>query len=262
MASLVKTSGIALRVIEYSETSQVVYLCTRGHGQVHLLAKGARRPRKDGRGPFSLLDQCQVVYLARPSGGLYVATDWAVTKVCRQLREDLGAICAAMFAAELALATTHEEEEDGRVFELLDGFLDELDRLAATPNRRKGLAEQARLRYELGLLRCLGLLPELEKCAECGRPLRERRASGRTPRFSAREGGCLCPDCGMADASASALSLGAVAALRRFAAGPAASKASVVLTDTQLSEMDRALRDHFEYQLGRPLRTAGWIVRA
>ena len=243
---MIKTSGIVLRVFDYSETSQVAYLCTEGHGQVHLLAKGSRRKRKDGRGPFSLLDQCQVVYIRRAGGGLCIATDWLATRVYRRLREDLGALYAALFAAELTLATTHEEEDGGEYFKLLEGFL------AALNHGRD--PDPARLRFEVGLLDALGLLPEFTTCAECGRSL------GRMARFSAAAGGAVCSDCGMADAEATGLSQGSLAALRRLA-DRRAGEARVVLSAAQTQEIDRALKDHFEYQLGRPLRTAGHVVR-
>lgn len=193
-----------------------------------------------------MLDQCQAVYIRRPAGGLYIATDWSVTRVYRRLRADLDAFHCAMFAAELALATTHEEEEGGEVFDQLDEFLGGIDGDVDVDPRR--------LKFEVGLLGALGLMPEFDRCADCGRDL------GPMVRFSAASGGVVCADCGAADSTATAVSQGALAALRRLA-GRRRGQIRIVLSDAQTREIDRALKDHFEYQLGRPLKTARRVVR-
>ena len=50
-----RTSGVVLRCTDYSESSQVAAILTPDLGQIHALAKGTRRPRKDGRGALDLL---------------------------------------------------------------------------------------------------------------------------------------------------------------------------------------------------------------
>jgi len=236
-ASLVKTEAIVLRVTEYSETSQVVWLCARGHGRVHLLAKGARRARKDGSGPFGLLDRCYAVCWRPRSSTLWVASEWSILSACRRMRRDLMAWREGMFACELALAFTHEADEDDGSFELLDRFLRHLD--------VNGVSTEARFMFEMGMLRQAGLAPHVGGCAHCGKPL------GRRPRFSAAAGGALCDVCAMTDAGSTAVSRGALAAMSAMMGGP-----RVQLSPSQRGEIDRALTDHIEYHLGRPLRTA------
>jgi DNA repair protein RecO (recombination protein O) len=244
--NLVRTEGIVLRATDFSETSQVVALCTLDRGQVHLLAKGSRRPRKDARGPFDLLTKCQVVFSTRARSGLYTATDWCMLRIYRRLRQDLDRFYAAMHACELALATTHEAEGEGGAYLALDGFLDRLDR-GDDP-------ALSRLLFEVRLLVAVGLAPRADACALCGGPLDAQA------RFSAASGGALCGACGATDASSCRVSLGALAALRRLCATHSNEESRLVLSLVQRDEIGRALREHIEYHLGRPLRTARYVM--
>ena len=246
MSPLVTANGIVVRVTEYSETSQVVALCTREQGQVHLLAKGARRPKKDRRAPFSLLDRCQVVFIRSHQSRLYPLTDWLITGVFRAFREDLSSFFAAMFACELAVATTSESGQEAGVYNCFEAFLESVD--------EEGPSYEARLAFESRLLIGLGVAPELSRCVQC------EGAPGPRPRFSAAFGGALCRDCGALDPTATALSAGALAAWRSLARRSGDRRPRVLLSREQRGEIDRALRDHFEYQLGRPLRTARFVM--
>ena len=49
---LVNDRCICLRKIEYSETSQILALFSRGHGLVRVIAKGAHRRTKAGASKF------------------------------------------------------------------------------------------------------------------------------------------------------------------------------------------------------------------
>lgn len=246
MSPLVTANGIVVRVTEYSETSQVIALCTREQGQVHLIAKGARRPKKDRRAPFSLLDRCQVVFVRRGHSRLYPLTDWLITGVFRGLRGDLPRFFNGMFACELALATTSESEDEARVYDSVEAFLEIVD--------AEGPCVETRLAFESALLHGLGVAPELTRCVQCGGEL------GRTPRFSAAGGGAVCADCGDLDPGATGLSAGALAAWRSLSRRPIDLRPRVLLSREQRREIDRALRDHLEYQLGRPLRTARFVM--
>ena len=156
---------------------------------------------------------------------------------CRRMRRELAAWREGMFACELALAFTHETDEDDGTFALLDGFLKQLD--------ERGVSAEARTMFELRMLRQAGLAPRADACAHCGGPL------GARTRFSAAAGGALCDACGMTEAGSTAMSRGALAAMAAMAGG-----SRVQLSPPQRAEMDRALTDHIEYHLGRPLRTA------
>ena len=109
-----RTCGVVLRCTEYSESSQVAAILTPDLGQIHALAKGARRPRKDGRGALDLLDYCDLVLAQRPAGQLHILADWSLRERFPRLRADLGRIWVACYALEIALATTDGERRGRR----------------------------------------------------------------------------------------------------------------------------------------------------
>ncbi|MEZ0230471.1 MAG: DNA repair protein RecO, partial [Planctomycetota bacterium] len=57
-----KTDALVLRAIDYSETSQVAWFFTREHGRVHVIAKGARRPRSPFEGALEPLVRGEILF--------------------------------------------------------------------------------------------------------------------------------------------------------------------------------------------------------
>ena len=245
-----RTCGVVLRCTEYSESSQVAAILTPDLGQIHALAKGARRPRKDGRGALDLLDYCDLVLAQRPPGQLHILADWSLRERFPRLRADLGRIWAACYALEIALATTTENAEDGAVCDDLVDLLRALDR----PRRAEGASADgvALFRFLFRALRTLGHVPATENCTHCGGPLH-----GHT-RFSPASGGALCGDCAARDPSAFSISRGSLAVLTRLAAeGPGAP---LRVTRDQIREIRRAFNEQIQYHLGKPLKTERFLA--
>jgi DNA repair protein RecO (recombination protein O) len=239
-----RTCGVVLRCTEYSESSQVAAILTPDLGQIHALAKGARRPRKDGRGALDLLDYCDLVLAQRPAGQLHILADWSLRERFPRLRADLGRIWAACYALEIALVTTAENAEDGAVCHDLVDLLRALDR---------GENEHLALfRFLFRALRTLGHIPATESCTQCGGPLH-----GHT-RFSPASGGALCGDCAGRDPTAFAISRGSLAVMTRLAEeGP---DSPLRVTRDQIREIRRAFNDQIQYHLGKPLRSERFLA--
>ena len=233
-----------LRCTDYSETSQVAAILTADLGQVHVLAKGSRRPRKDGRVPLDVISHCDVVLALRKPGQLHLLAEWTVSESFSMLRKDLGRFWPAFYAAEVALACTSENPDDGPICDDLVRFLRALE---------KGGEPRLRLfRFLLRVLKTIGHVPVTESCVQCGGGLQE------AVRFSAEAGGALCGDCGLAAPSAFALSRGALAVLNRLAAHPA-GPVGLRVTSSQVAEIQRAFDEQIQYHLGKPLRTARFL---
>ncbi len=233
-----------LRCTEYSESSQVAAILTPDLGQIHVLAKGSRRPRKDGRGALDLLDYCNLVLAQRPAGQLHILADWSLRERFPRLRADLERIWLACYALEIALAMTQESAEDGAVCRDLVDLLRALD--------RGENGHLALFRFLFRALRTLGHVPATENCTQCGGPLH-----GST-RFSPVSGGALCGDCAVHDPSAFSISRGSLAVMTRLAAeGPGAP---LRLTRDQIREIRRAFNDQIQYHLGKPLRSERFLA--
>jgi DNA repair protein RecO (recombination protein O) len=202
-----KARGLVLRTTDWSETSRIATLWTREFGKVRVLAKGGRRLKSNFENALDLLTVCSIVFLRKSSGGLDLLTEAQVVQRFPGLRQDLPALYAAYYLAELLGEFTQDFDPHPPLF---DEALDTLGALGRGP-----VPVGPRLaRFEMALLRELGFAPVLETCAACGGP-----AAGRGLGFSPAAGGVLCGGCRARAVRVPALSAPAWEALRALA-GP------------------------------------------
>ena len=240
----VRTHAVVLRCTDYSENSQVAALVTPDRGQIHILAKGSRRPRKDGRVPLDVLTHCDVVIAARKPGQLHLLTDWSLRSIFPALRTDMARFWTAFHAAEVALSCTSENPDDGPVYHALLRFLTAVD-----GGEDSALALFV---YLAEALKAMGHSPVVDRCVQCGEGL-----AGPT-RFSPKVGGALCGDCPGADPGAIPMSRGGLAVMARVSSSDATPR-RLRTTAAQRGEIQRAFAAQIQYHLGRPLRTARFL---
>src|SRR2546429_276743 len=170
-----KATALVLRTVDWSETSRIATLWTREFGKVRVLAKGGRRLRSNFESALDLLTVCSIVLLRKTSGGLDLLTEAQVVRRFTRLGNDLPALYAAYYVAELLSDWTEENDPHPTLF---DEALQTLDALGAPeggepcgtplgePPETQRTATGPRLaRFELVLLRELGYRPALEICA-------------------------------------------------------------------------------------------------
>jgi DNA repair protein RecO (recombination protein O) len=202
-----KAVGLVLRTTDWSETSRIATIWTRELGKVRALAKGGRRLRSNFESALDLLTLCSIVLLRKSSGGLDLLTEAQVVRRFGRLREDLGALYAAYYVAELLGDWTEENDPHPALF---DEAVDVLRELGASPG---GAWVGARVMgFELVFLRELGYSPVLEACSECGSEL-----GGEGLGFSPGSGGVVCPRCRAGKREVRGLSAGAWRMLRALA---------------------------------------------
>ncbi len=185
--SAVRDEAVVLRLSDYSESSQVVTLFGASHGQVRLMAKGARRGTKTRVAPgFDLLEYGQVQFIP-PHGDaqLGILTDWSQQDAFAGLRRELLRLYGALYAAELVAALTEEYDPHPELFAAL---LAALRGLNGVPVPAPHIPT-----FQAALLRAIGYAPDLAGCVNCRRPIPARGPAF----FSARAGGVLCRDCEM-----------------------------------------------------------------
>ncbi len=183
--SLVKDVAIVLRRLDYSETSQVLALFTREHGQQRLIAKGVKRSTKTRVAVgLDLLELGHVVFSLRPGKEEVLAplAEWRQEDNFPHLRGDLKRLYAAQYAAEVTSQLTETHDPHPQLF---DGLREFLSQLASD----EPIA--ALVAYLVILLTEIGLKPEFSRCVSCNRDI----ASDPAPHFSSREGGAICRDC-------------------------------------------------------------------
>ncbi len=182
-----RDEAIVLRLTDYSETSQIATLFGAQHGQLRLIAKGARRGTKTRVATgLDLLEYGEVGFIP-PHGDaqLGILTDWLQRDMFAGLRRDSVRLYSALYAAEAVAALTEEADPHRELFTALLRLFQAVS----------GAAEAGTqiVQFQLALLRAIGYGPELERCVNCGAPIR----SGSLVFFSATAGGLVCRDCEM-----------------------------------------------------------------
>ena len=176
--------ALVLRRHRYGESSLVLHLLTPRHGKVHLIAKGAYRPKSAYCGVFDLFDTLETGWRMPRGGDLGTATEARVVSRRRALSADLARFRAALAVLELADLAARPGSEEEELFALVERWLDLLALGSADP-------EVALVAFDLAFLQNLGLAPALEACAACGDAAPAR---GPVP-FAVGAGGRLCARC-------------------------------------------------------------------
>ena len=164
--SMERATALVLRTTDWSESSRIATLWTRELGKVRVLAKGGRRLKSSFDSALDLLTVCGIVLIRKSSGSLDLLTEAQVVRRFARLSEDLSALYAAYFVAELLADWTEELDPHPDLF---DQALTTLDALATVGSD----VPLETMRFEMVFLGEMGYRPVLDRCATC-----QRRATG------------------------------------------------------------------------------------
>ncbi|MCZ6698835.1 MAG: DNA repair protein RecO [Planctomycetota bacterium] len=252
MAS-VKDVAIVLRRLDYSETSQVLAMLTREHGQQRLIAKGIKRSTKTRTAVgIDLLELGNLVYTRRPGREDTLGTliEWRQRENFAHLRRDLVRLYAAQYAAEVSSHLTEIHDPHPALF-------DALERLFVRLATDDAVAELGAFLWRM--LKEIGLQPQLFHCVNC------KRSVEREPElfFSTRLGGAVCRDCESAAVEKRRIDPAILGCLAEYAGHRLDSAPAF---DRRTDKHARAVFDVLDYHLtetiGRRLRLTGPLCDA
>ncbi len=181
---------MVLRSADWSETSQLVTLWTRGRGRIRGLAKGSKRwsPSAIERfsGGLELLTLGQACGVTRAGSELATITEWDLQDDCLHLRRNLEAQRVGLYVADVTVRFFEDEDPHEGLFEALVDFVTGL---------RSGDAGEVLLGYQWRLLKEAGYEPRVSEDVRTGEALPGGRASW----FDAPSGGFTMVSEGMVD---------------------------------------------------------------
>jgi DNA repair protein RecO (recombination protein O) len=247
---LTKDQAICLRVVDYSETSQVVTLFGRLAGKIRAIAKGSKRAKSAFEGPLEPLSFGAIVFSGSHKDQLATLTEFQPQPVRGELRRNLAALQCALLAAELLDLLTEDYDPHPVLFDHFLQFLQDLEEGRAGPERRDIMIRL--ILFQFVLLHEIGLQPRLSSCANCQRLF---AADWREVYFSATANGLICRDCEMSFPDKMRLSLKAAQALADLQQLAQADQAT-------LDEIEQVLLHHFTHILGRPPKLAKHVFSA
>lgn len=178
--------GLVIRGADVFNTSRVFTVFTRDLGRVEGIAKGSRRLKSPFENGLDLLSICDIVILHKGNETLDLITEACLVERFGALRSDLPAMYAGCYVAELLNDLTDLHDPHPRLF---DAAVITLRNLSD-----QKLMWRRLMRFELALLKELGLMPSLELCVHCGNDLQRESNQGRIA-FGLSMGGVLCMQC-------------------------------------------------------------------
>jgi DNA repair protein RecO (recombination protein O) len=146
-------TGLILRTRPLTETSLIVHWLTPDFGRIATVAKGARRAQSPFLGKLDLFYLADFSFSRSRRSDLHTLREVSLRETHGALRQDIGRLRQAAYAASFVEQATETETPLPAVFELMRGFLASLCRHPAAP--------QTVLAFELKFLHELGLKPDL-----------------------------------------------------------------------------------------------------
>lgn len=242
--AVLKGDCVVLRLIDWSETSQIAWLLSREHGRLAATAKGSKRSTPSVQAKFSggleLATRGEAVVHTKAGRDLGNLTEWRLSDGYWQLRRDLRAFELAMYAVDVAAHLLGDHDPHPRSFDALVHLLEAIGG-GEIPSRRtaRGVLPTSLLWFQWVLIEDAGYRPVLDRDARTGAAL---SAGGGAMRFSPRAGGLVDE----ATPDAWRVRRKTVQLLRRIAAGEAtddADAASVNRANRLLCAYCRAILD-------------------
>ncbi|HNU92259.1 MAG TPA: DNA repair protein RecO [Spirochaetota bacterium] len=156
-----KASGLVLHSRQSGEADILARILTAEFGKANFVFKGLKKSRKRSLAagePGTLLD---LLYYQHDNREFQVVSEFRVVRDRMELRKDLSRILHLYYLLELVDRTTAQGDPHSRVFALA----------AAAADALADTIYHAHLSafFLLHLLRFHGVLPDLSRCARCGR---------------------------------------------------------------------------------------------
>ena len=251
---LTKDQAVCIRVVDYSETSQVASFFTRQTGKVAVIAKGAKRTPWPFGGPIEMFSCGAIAFSDSSRDKLATLVEFeplAGVVDSSVLTGDIFILNCCLFACELMNILTKDYDPHPGLFDGLLGFLGDISRSKLNaPGRSRGLVPL--IAFQLNLLREIGLCPVFDHCVNC-----KNSFSGRWPEvyFSGAAGGLICKDCQGPFPDKTGLTGQAVKCL-------VDSKSLASAEDRTLRQIEGILVNYITGTLGRPPKMAKYILNS
>lgn len=239
-----KTQAVALKRVDYGNSSQIATLYTRDYGKIRVLARGSKRAEKKSPGSIDLFSYLEIVFMYREGTGLHLLTEWESLRDFSVFRNDIERFYAGCYVVELVDELTVEGDRNGPLFDLILDTFYGLSRL--------GDIEIVLRAFELQMLKLLGYLPQLDECVSCGVEFGERTGAVLSP----VNNGLLCRRCSGSGARPS-LSPGTLRTALLLTGSDAMGRRRLRLPHRVSAELKALSQGCIAFALNKPVGTRG-----
>lgn len=177
---MIKTEGIVLSEIRYKDTSKILNIYTKKLGKISVMAQGAYRPKSQLIATTQPFSYCE--FQLQRGRNFYYLAQADLVESFYSIRENMERIVYGFYILELLEKSTPDEEENEKLFLLIEKGLRILSKLN---DNYLGFI----IAYELKFISFLGYRPHVNSCVVCDNELNNNI------RFSKYLGGVLCANC-------------------------------------------------------------------
>lgn len=184
---IVKTDAVVLKSMRFRETSKIVTFYTRRYGKLAAVAKGARETKSKYGASLEPMTAVGLVLYKKDHRDLQLISQCDIRKQYKNIHSEMDRMAVGLSILELLHQLTHDEEENPRLFSLVEETLDALESAS-------GNIVNYQYSFELRLCAIHGFSPVFDRCVRCNRQV-DVTKGGASVIFQFDKGGMLCPTC-------------------------------------------------------------------
>jgi DNA repair protein RecO (recombination protein O) len=188
-------SAIVLKAARFGEIHRSVHLLTEEDEVLRAMAHGAASAKGKLRGRTDPLNRGICHLYTEPVKGYSKVSDFDPEEYFPGIKGNLDAFYAAAIWAEVVLKSLAGGGQSSRVFNLMSESLVGLEAALSEPRDRSGASSATvrlySIRFLWRYLEILGIQPDLDECASCGRQLAEDEDRFARP----ASGDLVCSNC-------------------------------------------------------------------
>ncbi len=182
---LQESEAVILRSFPLGEADRLVSFLGRATGRLRGVARGARRPRSRFGSTLEPLSHIRIWFFERETRELVRINQCELIESFLETQRDYVAGLALALVSEITEAVLPEREPSDAAFRLV---------LVAARAIQQGVTIPLAISYfALWTLRLGGWMPQLDRCARCGRELSQQAAYGSTLHTGLACGDCRTP---------------------------------------------------------------------
>jgi DNA repair protein RecO (recombination protein O) len=182
----IKSPGLILKKVPFSDTSVILKVFTRESGLITLIAKGAKRPKSKYHGLLDFFTLNQFVYPEKSKSDILTLLDVSLIRDFPRLKREPGRQALGHVFMEVYTKYMHEPAASPPHYELLVEGMEQLEDVG--DDRFDAVLHSCD--FLLGLCAVSGFSPQFTECVQCG-----REALGFRVRMDPDQGGPLCSVC-------------------------------------------------------------------
>ncbi len=235
---ITESEGIVLRQTKISGGRRMISIFTRQYGKISAGTNITERSK--GKQALALRPFTHGSYEFFKRGDYFNINGADTLHSYYRIGEDVDKYMNASYVLELVDKATAEGQPAPGVFNLTLDLLKELE-------MRQGRYLTLVAAFTVKLMKQLGVFPNLESCAACGKPISGFAQEGII--FSIPQGGILCPAHTGNDSLQYKIDFGIIDILNYFNSNPLESLRKVALDDDKAEKIRKMMTEYARYHL-------------